>query len=89
MKKFGTIYGIDQPFRTALKHQQERRDITSTKEGYVALEVSGGGKRSEIQMASPLSITTKPIKWVAYFFALFIVPAHICQKGRRRYLRKW
>ena len=40
-------------------------------------------------MASPLSITTKPIKWVAYFFALFIVPAHICQKGRRRYLRKW
>ena len=39
MKKFGTIYGIDQPFRTALKHQQERRDITSTKEGYVALEV--------------------------------------------------
>ena len=39
MKKFGTIYGIDQPFRTALKHQQERRDITSTKEGYVALEM--------------------------------------------------
>ena len=39
MKKFGTIYGIDQPFRTALKNTSKRRDITSTKEGYVALEV--------------------------------------------------
>ena len=88
MKKFGTIYGIDQPFRTALKHQQEKRYYFH-KRRLCGLGSGGGGKRSEIQMASPLSITTKPIKWVAYFFALFIVPAHICQKGRRRYLRKW